>query len=832
MPKQEPKPYSEQTHEDLIRLCEQQAEEIDRLSLKASMFDSLLNFLPEHIYFKDEKSRFIAIGRSMREWFGAKSVNEVIGKTDFDLFSQEHAQTAFNDEQTILQSGKPISGKKEKETWGDGRVTWVSTNKAPLHNQFGRVIGTFGVSRDITQQHESDERLKEATRTIWDERNLLQTVIDLVPDAIYVKDEHHRFVLSNRSHYKMHGFEDEAAILGEKEDKFYDTETAQRIETEENEVLQNDGAIFNQEETRNHPLTNRVIHLATSKVTLKNHKINGLVCVSRDISAAHTALENLNFAKNEAEKANLAKSEFLAKMSHEIRTPLNGILGLTDWLLDSSLNAEQRVNLTTVKESARHQLQLINDLFDFSSIESGVITLNYQKFTLRTLIEDVMDIVFFDCEKEDLEIISIIDDDLPSKIIGDPGRLRQILINLLNNARKFTHYGYIALRVSKQSLDHSEIHAIQFSVEDTGIGIKKEKIDKIFNCFSQADNTITRPYGGTGLGLAISQKLALLMGGEIKVSSPPRNNHYRKFSSTGCVFYFQMQLRSPTISEVNDLDESFDDSINALAEKKVLIVGCSELTIESLSVLLKPQGIKTLIAYNDTQATSLIAQHEIDLLITDKFYAKNNLSQNIQSFLSNRRKAAIVLSQQGLEASGESLSVGYPYKQVNRPIRKRFLISAVSEIFNKTHNSDASQPVFHSTDSPFEKLKHRETTTHVLLVEDNPVNQQVAVALLEKVGMRIDIAENGLIALDKARKHTFDIILMDLQMPVMDGLTSTRELRKIRNYKDTPIIALTAQALREDKDNCEKAGMNDHISKPIRAQHFYKLLLHWLTIKK
>lgn len=812
-------PPSRADYIKLKKQCADQAVELEQLRLKGSMLDSLLSFMPDHIYFKDTKSHFIALGQTMKNWFGAKSIEEVLGKTDFDLFTKEHAQKAYDDEQRIIETGRPLLSKKEKETWEDGRVTWVSTSKAPIRDSNGTIVGTMGISRDITQQKLSDERLHEASKAIWDERNLLQTVIDLVPDAIYVKDNQHKFVLSNRTHYTMMGLSDESEIIGKTEEGFYDPDTVTAIEKEENNVITDGLSLTNIEEQRIHPKSKDEIWLSTSKVALNNYKLSGVVGVSRDITDIKQALENLVHAKNDAETANQAKSEFLAKMSHEIRTPLNGILGLTQLIIDSDKSAKKLGSLKTIKESAELLLQIINDLLDFSKIETGVLSLEQSSFNLRTIIEDLMGIIFFNFDKPEIEVICIIEEDVPEKLMGDAGRLRQILINLLGNAKKFTHQGHILLHVSAEQTGNSSV-CVKFTIEDTGIGVNKSQIEKIFHSFSQADDSITRHYGGTGLGLAISQKLAQLMGGQIRVVSPTKNLN-KHAERVGSAFYFTANFDVVPGHQ----NTAVTDSI--ISQKSFLVVACSELTGTALSILLKSHSAETLFAKNCDHAITALKKGGIDAVITNVDTAENLLSSELKLYLKANNTPTILLSPHNGDPYKQPPKLELRYKTVNKPIQKSYFIEELQQLLSTPRSGHRNTP--HIIDSPFERLKRMTSNNQILLVEDNPVNQQVAVAILERIGMKVDIAENGQVALDAMKNKTYNLVLMDLQMPVMDGLTAAQEIRKLEQFRSTPIVALTAQAMKGDLESCLDAGMNDYISKPIRAQHFYKILDHWIN---
>lgn len=667
----------------LLQKIAEQQEELQHLRLHKVMFDALLDSVPDNVYFKDRESRFLLVGEAMREWLGARNIDEVIGKTDFDMFAYEHAREAYDDEQKIIASGQAIVGVDEKEVWDDGKITWVSTTKVPFKDEAGNIVGTIGISRDVTQRKEAEERLNAASRAIRDEHKLLRTVIDLIPDAVYVKDENHKFVLSNKAHYSNLGYASRDEVVGKSDRDFYAPEFASVFEAGEKDVIQNKVEIRNREEEGVNPLTGEKVWVLASKVPIDYYDFKGLVGVARDVTDVREYMDKLESAKHEAEKASKEKTDFLAKMSHEIRTPLYGIMGLTDLVLDSRHSQEDTDKLVLIKESADLLLSIINDLLDYSKIESGKLELEEIDFNLPVAIKDIIDIVFLRKKNAGLEVNINVKSNVPVNLVGDPGRLRQILVNLLGNAKKFTAEGKVAVYVELVE-STSEHVKLQFQVEDTGIGIDQDKLAVIFDSFSQADSSITRKYGGTGLGLAICKEIVKAMNGEIWVESPS------KLTNMGSAFYFTAEFSLP-------------------------------------------ENTKN---------------------VHNKNFARDRL--------------------------------------------------ALSEI------------------------KTRVNAERILLVEDNPVNQQITLALLEKAGFQVDVVENGKVAVDATLKNDYKLILMDVQMPEMDGPTASREIRKNHHYDHIPIIAQTAQAMDGDKEKCLQAGMNDYISKPINPDLLYEKLKKWM----
>lgn len=667
----------------LLQKIADQEEELQVLRLHRVMFDALLGSIPDNVYFKDINSRFLLVSEAMKSWFGAHNISDVIGKTDFDMFAYEHAKKAYDDEQKIIASGEAIVGVDEKEVWDDGKITWVSTTKIPFRDEAGNIVGTIGISRDVTQRKEAEESLNTASRAIRDEHKLLRTVIDLIPDAVYVKDENHKFVLSNKAHYANFGFSSRDEVVGKSDRDLFAEEFASTFEAGEKDVIHNKVEIRNREEEGINPLTGKKVWVLASKVPIDHYDFKGLVGVARDVTDVREYMDKLKAAKQEAEKANFEKTGFLAKMSHEIRTPLYGIIGLTELVLDSMRGQQDTDKLVLIKESADLLLSIINDLLDYSKLESGKLELENIDFNLPVVIKDIIDIVFLRKKNPGLDVTINIKSDVPVNLMGDPGRLRQILVNLLGNAKKFTAEGKVAVCV--ELIESAAGHVkLQFVVEDTGIGIDQDKLSVIFDSFSQADSSITRKFGGTGLGLAICKEIVKAMNGEIWVESPSTQ------TNVGSAFYFTAEFSLP----------------------------------------------------------------------------ENAKNLNYKNFARDRL--------------------------------------ALSEIKKKINGE------------------------RILLVEDNPVNQQITRALLEKAGFHVDVVENGKIAIDATVKGDYALILMDVQMPEMDGPTASREIRKNHHYDHIPIIAQTAQAMDGDREKCIQAGMNDYISKPINPDLLYEKLQKWM----
>ena len=682
-----------------------------------------------------------------------------------------------------------------------GDLRYLQATLRMLKGPDGQPLGIGCIGKDVTQRVTTQIALEEATA-------IYHSLVESLPINVFRKDREGRIIFGNQRYCDTLG-KPLKELVGRTDYDMFSKELAEKYCNDDRWVLQT-GLPFHDIEAHPGSDGNTIfVEVLKAPITDADGRRVGIQGMFWDVTARKRAEHALREAKELAEAANSAKSDFLANMSHEIRTPLNAIIGITDLMIDSTMDKSQQEYLAMVQQSGDSLLSLINDMLDFSKIEAGKLDLDHMPFNIRDRLADTLRSLALRAHSKGLELAVRIDPRTPEIVVGDGPRLRQVMVNLVGNAIKFTHRGEILVEVAAEPVDSTRCR-LGFSVRDSGIGIAADKMDVIFREFEQADTSTTRQYGGTGLGLAIGARLVRLMGGRLEVTSE---------LNQGSEFHFQLEF---PVEQPEPGPQPVD-----LTDVPVMVVDDNRTNRMILEELLGGWGMIPRMADSAAAAVKRMqelaaAGQPVGLLLSDVNMPEMDgydLVRQIRQDSVLGTVPVILLTTGGRQGEAELRRELEIHSQLFKPAKPSDLYENICSALGR------SLPL---PDRARDRAREprEQPRLKILLAEDNLVNQRLAVGLLEKHGHEVHVVENGRECVEAFSRGSWDVVLMDVQMPRMDGLTATREIRRLERSAGTrvPVIAMTAHAMQGDRQRCLESGMDDYIAKPIRIHRLMEVL--------
>jgi len=815
------------------------------LPKETELLEQVLNNAQVAIVIADDNQKIERINPEFTRIFGY-TAEEATGEYLDNLIIPEEFRDELERVIERLDKGERIELETIRRT-KDGTMIHVLSRTSPIIINNKRV-GGFAFYSDISEQKRAQEELlkahdelemrvekrteelrkvneklqaeirerKRIEKALRESEQGYRTAIEHSNDGVSII-EGKRHVYVNQRFADIHGYESPQEIIGKPLDKLVHPDDLQRVQ--DLAIRRQKGELSAQRyELKAIRKDGTPVYLENSVTKTMYRGKSVSLSYLRDITDRKRAEEELQEAKKAAEDASRSKSEFLANMSHEIRTPLNGVMGVLNLLLSTDMNSEQLDLVETGKRSADSLLTVINDILDFSKIEAGKLDLEILNFNLRNAIEEVVELPAMRAHEKGIEFAYETHHEIPSLLRGDPGRLRQTLLNLTNNAIKFTKEGEVVVRISLEN--ETETHAkIRFEVKDTGIGIPEDKLASIFESFKQTDSSTTREYGGTGLGLSISKNLADLMGGEIGVNSE---------IGKGSTFWFTALFEKQPHAEEKKLAPPPN-----IRGKRFLLVDDNRTNLEILRGYMQAWGCFCDVAGSGEMALSLMnavakVNAPFDAVIIDMRMPGmdgSELGKRIKSDPQLKSTTLIMLTSLGMRGDASRMEkIGFA-AYLTKPIRRSQLFDCLITVLSDKPKEILTKKTPIVTKYTISEEKRNKI--RILIVEDNIINQKLALRIIEKFGFRVDAVANGREALSALESFKYDVVLMDVQMPEMDGFEATKMIRNPQSNvidHDIPIIAMTAHAMKGDRKRCIDAGMNDYVSKPIQPQELLEAI--------
>ena len=783
------------------------------LAHERDLLRALLDHIPDRIFFKDSRSRFIRCSASMFSSLGFNHPEEVIGKTDFDYYPEEQAAQYFQEEQSIIETGQPLINKLQRHGGTEDEETWSSVTKVPIYNNRGSISGIVGLSRDITKLMQAEQALRQAEEKY---RGIVENSVE----GIFQTSPEGHYLSANLALARLYGYASEAELVEAMTDIQHQLYVDPNRREEFSKLMREKGQVTGFE-SQIRKRNGQVIWISESARSVIDPRgvlqyYEGSV---EDVTVRKSAQEAREAASREALESARVKAQFLANMSHEFRTPLNAIIGNSSVMLAGRLNPDQRELLEPICDSAEALNRLINDILDFSKIEAGKLTLERIDFDVREIVEGTAEMLAQAARVQGDELVCRIDRSVPWVLRGDPVRIRQVLMNLLSNAIKFTKRGEVTVYV-RSLADKGDKARLRVDVVDTGIGIPEKAKAIIFQSFTQADGSTTRRFGGTGLGLTISKQIVELMGGAIGFESEV---------DKGSTFWFEVELEAALVPTV-------PRSRERLSGRRALLFDKHRITCEVLSHYLSALGVGAVAATALQEAQQRLLEaaekgERFDWVLVDTEMPEAAFAALFQSFRNSpplQEAKRVAMTPLGSRPESAVLKAHGIAACLVKPVK----VERLTDVLEASLLGDASfddMGIVEGSAASFVPSA-LPAGVRILLAEDNPVNQQVALRMLRSLGLRADVAENGHEVLAALKREPYDIVLLDCQMPEMDGYETARRIGELRLLpqpvlKSNPIlIAVTANAMSEDRDKCLAAGMNDYLSKPMKLSSLAQAL--------